>query len=153
MSDLQQNNLNFFNTEQNKYIYYIMGLSLAAIGFTVAYTKDLNILSFTQIPLFMAVLSWCFSIICGTEFIKYKQSTLHDQNDIFNMQNGNRDKITKLEKSKGLTDAEITKLIINNIELKGEKMSKYGSYTKILLILGCGLFICWRLIEMIINTI
>ena len=54
---------------QEKFVFYLIALNVAAIGFAVFLTLD-KPLVITQIPLGLAVISWGLSIWCGTNYLK-----------------------------------------------------------------------------------
>jgi threonine/homoserine/homoserine lactone efflux protein len=65
-----------FRQQQEKYVYYVLALSVASIAFTIHQTTGLG-LHFSQIPAAIAVLSWAGSIYCGLLFMRFVISTLY----------------------------------------------------------------------------
>ena len=67
MNEIQFNIQKEFREKQEKYVYYLIALSVSAIGFSVYKTENQS-LAYSQIPLALAVLSWSISIFCGLKF-------------------------------------------------------------------------------------
>jgi hypothetical protein len=58
-----------YNVRREKYVYYVVALSVACIGFSVYQTRELP-LTFSQIPLGIAVINWGISIYSGLSYLK-----------------------------------------------------------------------------------
>lgn len=76
-----------FREKQEKYVYYIIALCVAAIGFSVTKTSG-DILRWSQLPLGIAVLCWGLSIYCGLKFIAYVLSNLFANNAYLDVLSG-----------------------------------------------------------------
>ena len=59
---------NQFRNQQEKYTYYLIGLCVAAIGYSVNMTIGQE-LHYSQIPLGIALLCWGISCYCGLEVV------------------------------------------------------------------------------------
>src|SRR5690606_18949994 len=73
-----------FRQQQEKYVYYVIALSVSSIAFSVYQTTGRH-LEWSHIPLGVAVLSWGLSVFCGLRFLAYVISTLYSNiyyNDI-----------------------------------------------------------------------
>ena len=75
--NLQTDLQNQFRGQQQKYVYYLIALAVAAIGFSVVKTFDES-LRLSQAPLAIAVLCWASSIFFGLKFIKYAVAGLYN---------------------------------------------------------------------------
>jgi len=51
-----------------KFIYYLIALSVTAIGFSIINTKG-ETLKYIQIPLLISIISWSISIYLGLSFL------------------------------------------------------------------------------------
>ena len=140
MSD-QENLFNHFRESQQKYIYYLIALSVAAIGFSVINTKDLG-LSYWQIPLGLAVISWVTSIFIGFKFLT-SDLRLISQNYIYlsNYWKFNADQKEKLselwDQISKESETQIGRLIL---------------WQKILFFSGCIFYLLWHIFQMYLNT-
>lgn len=76
-----------YRQQQEKYIYYIIALCVAAIGFSVHKTIGLP-LKWTQVPLGIAVLSWGMSIYYGLRFLRGGLNILYDNHNYYEIIQG-----------------------------------------------------------------
>jgi hypothetical protein len=63
-----------FRQQQEKFHYYMIGLAVTAIGFSIYQTTG-QPLKIVQIPLAISTACWGLSIFCGFMFLKYSTST------------------------------------------------------------------------------
>ena len=87
MNEIQFNIQQEFREKQEKYVYYLIAISVSAIGFSVYKTENQS-LTYSQIPLALAVLSWSISIFCGLKFLKYVISCLYANNGYYEIIKG-----------------------------------------------------------------
>lgn len=73
--------------QQEKYVYYLVGVSVAAIGFVIVNTKGAP-LNWVYLPAGLSVISWGISIYCGLRFMQYSTGTLFDNAQLLEMQKG-----------------------------------------------------------------
>lgn len=141
--DLINDLLKIFLERQEKYIYYVVALSVASIGFSI-YTTTGKSLSFTQIPLGLAVFGWGISIYCGLRFLRYSISRVNMDADFIRLPTG-------LHPIAGKNQELISRFtdIASNAMRKDDKFviklfngMEWGFY------LGVLLFVCWHVIEM-----
>jgi len=55
--------------QQQKYVYYLLGITVTVIGFALHESKGVSIDIF-QIPLAISLVSWLISLYCGLAFLK-----------------------------------------------------------------------------------
>lgn len=143
MSEIQKELRLQFRQQQEKFVYYIIALSVSAIAFSIYRTNGEH-LKYTQISLALAVLSWGISIYCGINFLKYSISILYNNNSYYEL------KFDKTENTE-----------IKNIKLEAmktgmlesvETSSKYFKWQGRLFYIGMILFIVWHITEMYYNT-
>lgn len=132
-----------FRQQQEKYVYYILALTVSAIGFAIYKTSGLP-LKFSQIPLGLSVVSWGVSIFCGLKFIKYTISNLYANNAYFDILAGRHPDLGnipwKMEAgAEGIKQA---------MESNGKTAGKYFNWQGRLFYAGIVLFILWHVIEM-----
>jgi ABC-type transport system involved in multi-copper enzyme maturation permease subunit len=147
MSEIQFNIQQEFREKQEKYIYYLIALSVSAIGFSIYKTENQS-LTYSQIPLALAVIFWSVSIFCGLKFLKYVINNLYANNDYFEITKGRHPSIGNnpdLIKSgiKGFQEA---------MEINSKAMKRYFKFQSYLFYFGIILFIVWHVLEMYLKT-
>lgn len=143
MNDIQFNVQQEFREKQQKYVYYLVALSVSAIGFSI-YKTDNHSLNYSQIPLGLAVLSWSGSIFCGLKFLKFVISNLYANNSYFEIKNGTHPDIgNNPERIKAGINGFKEAMKINKITMK-----IYFKFQGYFFYLGILLFIVWHIIEM-----
>lgn len=143
MSNAQLEIQKQFRQQQEKLVYYIIALSVSAIGFSVFKTTGQN-LKIIQIPLGLAIICWSISIFCGLKFLKYLISNLYANNEYLEIEKGKHPEIGNnpdaiaagIEGFKGA-------MIIN-----GNRMKRYFNFQNSLFYVGIILFVTWHILEM-----
>jgi ABC-type transport system involved in multi-copper enzyme maturation permease subunit len=147
MSDIQFNIQQEFREKQEKYVYYLIALSVSAIGFSIYRTENQS-LAYSKIPLALAVISWSISIYCGLKFLKYVISNLYANNDYYEITNGRH---PELGKDPELIECGI-KGFMEAMKINSKEMKKYFNFQSYLFYFGIVLFIVWHIIEMYLKT-
>lgn len=147
MSEIQFNIQQEFREKQEKYVYYLIALSVSAIGFSIYKTENKS-LTYSQIPLALAVICWCISIYCGLKFLKYVISSLYANNGYYEIIKGRHPDIGNHPEFikagvKGFKEA---------IELNGKAMKIYFKFQGYLFYSGIMFFIFWHIFEMYLKT-
>jgi hypothetical protein len=137
-----------FRQKQEKYVYYVIALSVASIGFIVNQTKG-ETLNFYQIPAGLAILSWTYSVYCGLNFMKYIISTLFANDSYLAILEGNhpdagKDSIKQELAAKGTMEA---------IKFNSKKAMKLFKSQNLFFIVGMILFLIWHVLEMFNSTL
>jgi hypothetical protein len=147
MSVIQFNIQQEFREKQEKYIYYLIALSVSAIGFSIYKTENQS-LTYSQIPLALAVLFWSISIFCGLKFLKYVISNLYANNGYYEIIKGRHPGIGH--------DPDMIKSGIEGfreaMEINGKAMKMYFKFQAYLFYFGIILFIAWHISEMYLKT-
>lgn len=130
-------------SSQDKYIYFILASTVAAIGFSITQTQNLA-LSYTHIPLGLSLICWGLSFWFGCRNREYYNSTLYANAELLKVQKGQHPKAGHHPEyiktaSEGIMDA------IND---NSEKVIKLGHLQMNMFIVGVLFFVCWRVIEM-----
>ena len=137
-----------FREQQQKFVYYVIALSVTSIGYSVYQTAGLP-LNWSQIPLGFAILCWGFSIYCGFQHLKYIINTLYANNVYLDIVQGNHPEIGE--------DIEFIKAassgVMDAMENNSDKANYFFSYQNNLFYLGVILFLAWHVIEMYNNTV
>jgi len=147
MNEIQFNIQQEFRDKQEKYVYYLIALSVSAIGFSIYKTENQS-LTYSQIPLGLAVLSWSISIFCGLKFLKYVISNLYANNSYFEIIKGNHPNIGN--------QPELIKAGVEGfkeaMQINSDTMVKYFKFQGYTFYFGIILFIVWHIIEMYLKT-
>tara|TARA_R110002049_G_scaffold308432_1_gene512449 strand:+ start:1542 stop:1988 length:447 start_codon:yes stop_codon:yes gene_type:complete len=132
-----------FRQQQEKFVYYMIALSVTAIGFSVYKTTGLQ-LKWTQMPLGLAILCWGLSVFCGLRFLKYVISTLYANNTYFDIIQGRVSEIgTHPQKIEAVTSG-----VKQAMEINSNRASSYSKWQERLLYSGMILFLVWHISEM-----
>ncbi len=136
-----------FRQQQERYVYYIIALSVTAIGFSI-YTTTGKSLRWSQVPLGISVLAWGLSIYFGLTFLKYVISTLFANNTYFDIIKGQFPEVgSDPERIKGATKG--IKTVINSNVRTAEKLF---AWQQRLFYIGVVSFIIWHVTEMYLTT-
>lgn len=137
-----------FRDGQEKYIYYLIALCVAAIGFSIHKTLGISMNLF-QIPLGIAITSWAISIFFGLRFLEKRLDLLFNNNQYFEILQGRDSDVG--------TNSENIKIgfkaIEEIMEQKSKNIPKYFTRQKIFFFLGFLSFLAWHILEMYKNTI
>lgn len=132
-----------FRQQQEKFVYYLIALSVTAIGFSVYKTTGLQ-LKWTQMPLGLAILCWGISVFCGLNFLKYVISSLYANNTYFDLIRGKYSKIgTHPQKIEAATSG-----VKQAMETNSNRASSYLKWQERLFYSGIFLFLIWHITEM-----
>jgi hypothetical protein len=136
-----------FRQQQERFVYYVIALSVTAIGFSIYKTTGQS-LKWSQIPLGLSVLTWGLSIYYGLSFLKYSISTLFSNNTYLNIQKGQEPWVgTDQEKIK-MALKELKAVMNDNIKTA----EKFSARQQRLFYFGVASFIIWHVIEMYFTT-
>lgn len=147
MSEIQFNIQQEFREKQEKYVYYLIAISVSAIGFSV-YNTQKHELNTSLIPLAFAVTSWSVSIFFGLKFLKYVISILYANSGYFDIIEGRHPDLgnnPELIKAglKGYKEA---------LEINCKRMGRYFAWQGYLFYLGIVMFLIWHIFEMYLRT-
>ena len=143
MSEVQIEIQKQFRQQQEKLVYYIIALTVSAIGFSIFKTTGQS-LKIIQIPLEIAVICWSISIYCGLKFLKYVISTLYANNEYFEIKRGNHPDIGNHPDA---IEAEI-KGFKGAMVINKKRMKQYFKLQSSLFYIGIILFVIWHVLEM-----
>lgn len=128
---------------QDKFVYYLLGLNVAAIGFSLSKTFD-DKLNDNHLYLGFALLCWFISIMFSMRWIYLQLAFMQHNLDLADWLDGfyDKEKISEKQKSAEILDLK-TKLI------KGSKViDQYFQGMIYAFLVGIGDFIIWRIVEM-----
>lgn len=132
-----------FWQQQEKYIYYLIALSVAAIGFVIVNTKG-EPLKWSQIPVGLAVISWGLSIFCGLRFIRYVLSSLYANKQYLDVLEGRHEKVGKHPQRIKAAATGIKEALKSN----SDATESLGTYQNIFFYSGMILYLVWHVFEM-----
>ena len=143
MNEIQKEIQRQFRQSQEKYVYYILALTVSSIGFAIYKTNGIP-LKCSQIPLGIAVLLWSISIFCGLSFLKYTISILYANNTYYDILQGRYPEIGNVEwkQEAAIEGAK------NAIEINKRRAKKYFNCQGYLFYIGILLFVLWHILEM-----
>ena len=147
MSEIQFNIQQEFREKQEKYVYYLIAISVSAIGFSVYKTENQE-LRITLIPLAFAVICWSISIFLGLKFLKYVISVLYANNDYFAIIKGKHPDVGN--------HPELIKAGIEGfkeaMQINSSRMKKYFNWQGYLFYSGIMFFLIWHVLEKYLRT-
>jgi hypothetical protein len=130
-----------FRQQQEKYVYYVIALSVSSIAFSVYQTTEQH-LEWSHIPLGVAVLNWGISVFCGLRFLRYVNSTLRSNIDCNEILLGHHPDIgDDPQKIKAASSGVMKAIQINSRRAK-RLWQEYFFY------LGIILFLFWHILMM-----
>lgn len=134
---------NAFRSQQQKYVYYIIGLSITAIGFIVHKTIGVK-LTYSLIPVGISTLSWMICIYTGLRFLNNSISALYSNHELVVIQKG---KNPEIQENKDLINTAVKTIVntINGLSSKNEKNLKIMQYSFYIGILS---FVAWHIYGM-----
>jgi hypothetical protein len=135
------------NTSQDKYVYFILTASVAAIGFTITQTKTLS-LSLTQIPLGLSLICWGLSFWFGCRNREYYNSTLYSNGELIKVQTGQNPRVGNDPRLIQAATEGMMKALNHN----SDKINLYGSLQMRMFLTGAIFYIIWHVIEMYLRS-
>lgn len=133
---------------QNKYTYFLLAVAASCIALSLKRTTDSKI-TYSMIPLALAVLSWGFSFFCGCCFLRYASGALAANFKLMATRKGEHPDVGNNPQA----IAEASKILKKTMETKIKKTGSFSAWQFRWLILGALFFIAWHVIGMIELTI
>lgn len=147
MNEDIKNLQNTFRTQKEKYIYYIIALSVTCIGFSIYQTKDSQLTTPIWV-LFSAIICWGTSVIGGFGLLNVSIDQIFGNINYLELMMNPPIASSGIDVIKMIEDTN--KKAINSFNKKGMiyyRLQIYGFY------LGVLLFICWHIWEMYLRTV
>ena len=134
-------------TGQDKYTYFLLAVTASAVAFSVQKTSGL-VLSWSLLPLGIAVLTWGTSFYFGCKNLTWVQTSIYANYSLLQLQKGVHP---------GQPDhPQVLEAAINGVSSALERNIKAAQFYMIwqfrLLILGAIFFLSWHIVEMILKT-
>ena len=130
-------------TSQDKYTYFILAATIAAIGFTITQTQALK-LQYSLIPLGISVLSWGLSFYFGCRNREYYNSTLYANYELLRVQNGIHPEIGNHPQKIQAASEGIKQAIDSN----SDKANNLGHLQMKAFVIGAFFYLIWHTLEM-----
>lgn len=136
-----------FRAAQERYTYFMLAASGAAIAFAVTKTQDAT-LAWSQIPLAISITCWGLSFYCGCNNLRYVGSTLYANFEMLKIQTGQHPQVGNHPQ---MIDAASSG-IRSAIETNSNRASMYARLQFSLLIIGAVSYVGWHTYEMYLRT-
>jgi hypothetical protein len=141
---------NFFNSEQSKYIYFLLVASISSIAFWINKTSNMHLklidLKLNEYLLFSSVVFWILSIIFGLTNRKYILSIAYSNMDALLYLNGEHPKSYKSP----YVNIEADKTIMDIIKKSSKKAERYFKMQFVFFCIGVITFSIWHIINIFI---
>lgn len=147
MADERKDLFKLHRDKQEKYIYYLIALAVAAVGFSLSKTFD-QPLKYSQLPLGLAVLCWALSIHNGLKFLQFDLATLYANLALFDIVEG-RHELSGNHPEKIKIGIESVQSAMHDNANSGQNHSFWQIR---FLYVGIILFLIWRFLEMYLLT-
>ena len=132
---------------QNKYSYFILAAAGAAIAFAINQTQGSSI-SYSQIPLTVAVLCWGLSFFFGCRQLAYVSSTLLANAELLKVESGRHKQVGEHPQRMAATSQGIREAI----EYNSNHANCLAHMQFRFLIAGAIMYIAWHVLEMWLRT-
>ena len=132
--------------EQSKHTYFLLAAVGAAIGFAVTQTQN-SVISWSQLPLGIAVFSWGMSFFFGCRHIMYVNSNLYANAELINVELGNNPMVGTNPQMIAAASEGIREAFEENSN-RSSRFAKLQFYT---LLIGAIMFLIWHVTEMILR--
>jgi hypothetical protein len=148
MSEQQREVYRQFRNAQDKYTYFLLAATGAAVALALRETENAALM-WSQVPLAAAVLCWGLSFFFGCRHLGYMASSLYSNFELLKVEAGQHP-LTGTHPEKITIGSEV---IREAIERDSSRAVRYGQMQFALLILGATLYIGWHVWEMWLRTI
>ena len=129
---------------QDRYTYFLLAASGAAIGFAIQKTDGL-LLSWWLVPAGVSIVCWGASFFCGCKNIVWVQTSIYANYNLLQLKSGNHPEQPPYQQYTEAAISGVKSALDSNVK----KASFFGIWQFRLLIAGAVIFIGWRILEMI----
>ena len=138
---------NQLRTAQDKYTYFLLAICASAIAFSVQATKTETI-SYSLLPLGLAVACWGGSFFAGCRSIQYVNSTLYANLQYLKVKSGN---LAEVGNNPHYIQAA-SEGIMQAMESNSNVCNSYSTSQFRLAIFGGILFVLWHIVKMWVRS-
>jgi len=139
--------MKIFRDRQDKFVYYIMGLNVAAIGFTLSKTYDIKSFNWNHLFLGFALLAWLLSIFSAFRWIQTEFSGMRLDMHQYDISAGVIDEWFEEGIAPDEFKNELIKTIQEDMAKKSARSERNYKGKLILFIVGIVMFIIWRILD------
>ncbi len=143
VSDEHREIVRTLRESQSKYTYFLLAAAGASIGFSLNQTQGLAI-TWSQLPLGIAILCWGVSFFCGCRYLEYVSSTLYSNAEMLRIVEGQHPDVGSHPQMVQAASAGIRQAMAKNTSTA----SSLGTIQFRALICGGCFYIGWHVIEM-----
>ena len=133
---------------QNKYAYFLLAAVGAAIALVLNQTQGAA-LSWSQLPLGAAVLSWGLSFFFGCRHLAYVSSTLYANAQLFRVKRGQHPQVGSDPQCVAVATAEFKAAAEEN----SNRGNRFGHLQFRLFVTGAALYVGWHVLEMYLRGV
>jgi hypothetical protein len=133
---------------QTRYTYFLLAAAGAAIALAVNQTQN-RPLSWSQVPLAAAVLSWALSFFFGCRHLGYVASTLFANFELLRVESGRHSQVGEHPQMMAAASDGIRQAIQSN----SEHANRLGHWQFRCLVAGGALYVAWHVLEMYVRTV
>lgn len=132
---------------QDKYTYFLLAVTASAIAFSVQKTDSL-LISWSLLPIGLAVMFWCGSFYCGCKHLTWVQMTLSANLTLFQLNERNHP-----NQPRGLELTEAAKKGTREaMDKNASRAMNYAIWQYRFMITGAILFLIWHILEMLVRS-
>lgn len=142
--ELREEYIKEFREQQQRYVYYLLAISIASIGFCVNLTMDRSLVAI-DIVLGSSILCWLVSSLYGINAVKTLVIALANNVSVIDISSGKHE-LTGTHPEKivvGLQTMDEVAKTMSNRSLKYMNIQRRGLYW------GIVLFVVWRVLDML----
>jgi hypothetical protein len=133
---------------QTRYTYFLLAAAGAAIGLAVNQTQTAR-LTWSQMPLGAAALSWGLSFFFGCRHLAYVASSLYSNVELLRVESGQHPELGQHPQ----VIAAASQGIWQAIETNSNRANRLGQWQFRLLIAGAILYVAWHVVEMYLRRV
>lgn len=133
----------YLSQSRQKFVYYLIALCVAAIGFSVHQTSG-DILRLTHIPLGIAIVLWGISVYTGLRSLEWVMATVKANAKYLEVQEGVSPESGNHPEKVQIILSELMRIMKVNVSKEG----KLGLFQKYSFYFGVVFFLIWHVIEM-----
>lgn len=142
-SDVHREIVRTLREWQSKYTYFLLAAAGASIGFSLSQTQG-SALSWSQVPLGLAVFCWGVSFFCGCRHLEYVSSTLYSNAELLIVESGEHPEVGGHPAMVQAASEGIRQAMAGN----KKKAGSLGQYQFQALICGASFYVGWHILEM-----
>jgi hypothetical protein len=128
---------------QDKYSYFLLAAAGAAIAFAVTQSQTAT-LTWSKVPLALAVLSWAFSFYAGCRQIRDVTNVLQQNYDLLRVQEGLHPQFPN--------HPQVVAVIEEAVRESADRTGKWAARQFRFLVAGAVFYVLWHVTEMALRT-